>query len=124
MDSDIGLFFDKMPQALPLYMMFAEKVCTEYPFVQINVQKSQIAFSNKHNFAFVWLPIRKMKNRPYIYIIVSFGLPYRLDSPRIIQSTEPYPNRWTHHVIIQDQNEIDTELMGWIKEARNFAVKK
>ena len=102
MQNDIVLFFDKMPQALPLYKMFAEKVLAEYPDVQIKIQKSQISFSNKHQFAFVWLPIRKMKNRPDIYIIVSFGLPYCLDSPRIIESTEPYPNRWTHHVIIQD----------------------
>ena len=124
MQNDIVLFFDKMPQALPLYKMFAEKILAEYPDVQIKIQKSQISFSNKHQFAFVWLPIRKMKNRPDIYIIVSFGLPYCLDSPCIIESTEPYPNRWTHHVIIQDQNEIDTELMDWIKEAHDFAAKK
>jgi hypothetical protein len=123
-DFDTGLFFDKTPQALPLYMLFAEKVCAEYPSVQIKVQKSQIAFSNKHNFAFVWLPIRKMKNRPDIYIVVSFGLPYRVDSPRIIQAIEPYPNRWTHHAIIKNQNEIDTELMDWIKEAHDFAANK
>ena len=124
MQNDVDLFFDRMPQALPLYQSLAEKVLAEYPDAQIKVQKSQIAFYDKHNFAFVWLPIRKVKNRPEIYIIVSFVLSYRLDSPRIIESTEPYPNRWTHHVIVQDQNEIDTELMDWMKEAHDFAVKK
>ena len=124
MQNDVDLFFDRMPQALPLYQSFAEKALAEYPDAQIKVQKSQIAFYDKHNFAFVWLPIRRMKNRPEIYIIVSFVLSYRLDSPRIIESTEPYPNRWTHHVIVQDQNEIDTELMDWMKEAHDFAVKK
>ncbi len=124
MQNNVDLFFDRMPQALPLYQSFAEKALAEYPDAQIKVQKSQIAFYDKHNFAFVWLPIRKMKNRPEIYIIVSFVLAYRLDSPRIIESTEPYPNRWTHHVIVQDQNEIDTELMDWMKEAHDFAGKK
>jgi predicted transport protein len=124
MDIETGLFFEKMPQALPLYEIFGEKVLAEYPDVQVKIQKTQISFSNKHQFAFVWLPIRKMKNRPDIYIIVSFGLSYPLESPRIVEATEPYPNRWTHHVIIQEQNEIDAELMGWIKEAYDFALKK
>ncbi|HHU07853.1 MAG TPA: hypothetical protein GXZ59_05860 [Clostridiaceae bacterium] len=124
MQNNEDLFFERMPQSLPLYQLFAEKVLAEYPDAQIIIQKSQIAFYDKHNFAFVWLPIRRMKNRPEIYIIVSFVLAYRLDSPRIIESTEPYPNRWTHHVIVQDQNEIDTELMDWMKEAHDFAVKK
>lgn len=124
MQNDIDLFFDRMPQALPLYQAFAEKVLAEYPGVQIKVQKSQISFSNKHPFAFVWLPLRRMKKRPDIYIIVSFGLSYLLDSPRIVQSTEPYPNRWTHHLIIQNRSEIDRELMGWIKEAYSLAISK
>ncbi len=124
MDIETGLFFDKIPQALSLYKVFAEKVLAEYPDVQIKIHKSQISFSNKHQFAFVWLPIRKMKNRPDIYIIVSFGLSYRLDSPRIAETTEPYPNRWTHHLIIQNRSDVDTELMSWIKEAYYFAVKK
>ena len=124
MDIETGLFFDKIPQALSLYKVFAEKVLAEYPDVQIKIQKSQISFSNKHQFAFVWLPIRKIKNRPDIYIIVSFGLSHRLDSPRIVETTEPYPNRWMHHLIIQNRSEIDTELMNWIKEAYDFAVTK
>ncbi len=124
MDIEMDLFFKKMPQAFPLYKMFAEKVLAEYPDVQIKIQKSQISFSNKHQFAFVWLPIRKMKNRPDVYIIVSFGLSHRYDSPRIVEATESYPNRWVHHLIIQNPTEIDMELMSWMKEAYDFAEKK
>lgn len=39
-------------------------------------------------------------------------------------ASEPYPNRWTHHVLVSDRNEIDDELMGWIKEAAAFSDKK
>ena len=124
MGIETGLFFEKMPQALPLYEIFGEKVLAEYPDVQVKIQKTQISFPNKHQFAFVWLPIRKMKNRPDIYIIVSFGLSYRLDSPRIVEATEPYPNLRIHHFIIQSRSEVDTEPMNWIKEAYDFAVKK
>ena len=117
-------FFDKMPQALPLYLTFEEMIRVKYPDIKIKIQKSQISISNKHGFAYVWLPIRKMKNRPHVYIVVSFGLPYKLNSSRIVQSTEPYPNRWTHHIIIRDKNEIDSELMNWIEEAYEFAMNK
>ncbi len=113
-------FFEKMPQAFPLYEAFAEKVLAAYPDVQIKVQKSQISFSGRHPLAYVWLPIRRMKNRPDIYIVVSFGLNHRIDSPRITEAVEPYPNRWMHHLVIQDPGEIDEELMNWIREAYNF----
>ena len=36
--------------------------------------------------------------------------------------TEPYPNRWTHHVMIGSAEEIDQELLGWLWEAAQFAA--
>lgn len=48
----------------------------------------------------------------------------RLDSPRVDAATEPYPNRWTHHLLISDPAEIDDELMGWIREAAAFSDGK
>jgi len=47
-----------------------------------------------------------------------------VDSPRIAAKTEPYPNRWTHHVVIWDASEIDAELLGWLAEARAFSDAK
>ena len=55
---------------------------------------------------------------------VSFGLGYRKDSPRIDVATEPYPNRWTHHVMVGSVNEIDEELLSWICEAADFSMYK
>lgn len=121
MEKDAVRFFDKMPQAMPLYSMFKKRMRIKYPDIEIKIQKSQIAFSNKRGFAYVWLPVRKMKNRSDVYINVSFCLPYPLDSSRIVQSIEPYPGRWMHHVIIQDKNEIDLELMNWVNEVYEFA---
>ena len=45
-------------------------------------------------------------------------------SPRIAVATEPYPGRWTHHIVVSSLEEIDDELMGWIKEAAAFAAAK
>ncbi|MGN0799609.1 MAG: DUF5655 domain-containing protein [Christensenellales bacterium] len=119
------LFFAQHEAALPLYEAFAAKVCAAVGDVRIRVQKTQIAFSNRHNFAFVsFLPVRKAKERPAAYITVTFGLNYRLISPRIDAATEPYPNRWTHHVLIAAPEEIDEELMFWITEASAFSAGK
>lgn len=125
MNQDILLFFDKHPEALPLYEALEERILAELRDVKIKVQKTQITFSNKRNFAFVsFLPVRKAGERPDIFIAVTFGLSYRKESPRIDAATEPYPNRWTHHMLISRTEEIDDELMGWIEEAAVFSAGK
>ena len=118
-------FFNEKPAALPLYEAFAQRLFAEIDNVNVKVQKTQITFSNRHNFAFVsFLPARKAKDRPETYITVTFGLRYKKESPRIDVASEPYPNRWTHHMLIAAEEEIDDELMGWIKEATEFSAGK
>ena len=118
-------FFNEKPAALPLYEVFVERLLAEIDNVTVKVQKTQISFSNKYNFAFVsFLPVRKAKERPKTYITVTFGLRYKKESPRIDVSSEPYPNRWTHHMLVSSEEEIDDELMGWIKEAAAFSAGK
>ena len=118
-------FFNEKPTALPLYEAFAQRLFAEIGNVTVKVQKTQISFSSRHNFAFVsFLPARKAKDRPETYITVTFGLRYKKESPRIDAASEPYPNRWTHHMLISSVEEIDDELMGWIKEAAAFSAGK
>ena len=118
-------FFNEKPAALPLYEAFATRLLAEIDNVTIKVRKTQISFSNKYNFAFVsLLPVRRAKERPKTWITVTFGLRYKKESPRIDVASEPYPNRWTHHMLISSVDEIDDELMGWIKEAAEFSAGK
>lgn len=125
MEQDVLCFFDKKPEALPMYEAFEQKIFLEMDGVNVKVQKTQIAFSNRHNFAFVsFLPVRKAKERPAVYIVVTFGLGYRAESPRIDVAVEPYPGRFTHHVLISATEEIDDELMGWVREAAAFSAGK
>ncbi len=42
----------------------------------------------------------RIGKRPEVYIVVTFGLGYRVESPRIDVAVEPYPGRFTHHVLI------------------------
>lgn len=124
MDQNLVLFFEKTPQLLPVYEAFEKKVNAALGAVNIRVQKTQITFSNKHNFAMVSLAKGKIKGRPGQHAIVTFGLQYPVQSERIYVKTEPYPNRWTHHVLVQAPKEVDEELMGWVEEAYYFSLSK
>ena len=61
---------------------------------------------------------------PEVYIVVTFGLGYRARFPRIDAAVEPYPGRWTHHVLLSGTGEVDDELIGWVKEAAAFSAGK
>lgn len=125
MNEDILFFFGEHLNALPMYERLEELVFGQIPDVRIKVAKTQITFANKRGFAFVsFNPCHKAKERPETWMTVTFGLDYRKESPRIDVVTEPYPGRWTHHVMVGNAEEIDEELIGWIREAADFAASK
>lgn len=124
MTADELQYFDRMPQLLPLYVTLREKLEERYPEIGVKVTKTQISLRNRHVFAMASLPFRRIKGWPKKYLLVSFGLNYQKQSPRIAQSVEPYPGRWTHHVVVTEEGDIDEELLGWIDEAYQFALIK
>lgn len=125
MNSDLLLFFQDHPQALPLYERLETMILEQIPQVTIQVRKTQITFRNRYGFAFVsFNPCRPAKRRPPVWMTVSFGLGEQKVSPRIDCATEAYPGRWTHHVMVGTEEEIDQELLGWIREAADFAQSK
>ena len=125
MNSDILFFFGEHMDALPIYARLEEQIRARIPELKIKVAKTQIAFAERYGFAFVsFNPCRKAAQRPKVWMTVTFGLGYRKESPRIDVATEPYPNRWTHHVMVGCVEEIDEELMDWIKEAVEFSAAK
>ncbi len=125
MNEEILFFFDQHMDALPLFERFAERVKETVGDVEIKVQKSQISFYKRHMFACVsFARVRKKKGCPPAFIVVTLGLDHRLESSRVEIATEPYPGRWTHHLLIGEPEEIDEELMNWVKEAARFAEEK
>ena len=118
-------FFEVMPGALPLYEQLLELVRQTVGPFSIRVQKTQITWSNRYVFACIsFAKVRPAKLRPQTYLVVTFGLDHRVESPRIDIATEPYPHRWTHHVLISAPQEIDNELLGWVREAYDFSEAK
>ena len=114
MDTNTILFFEQQPEALALYEVFEKEVINRYPDIKIKVQKTQISFSNKHLFACA----------SFLRLVITLGMPYPLDSTRVAVKTEPYPGRWTTHIVIGKQEDVDAELLGWLAEAYDFAAEK
>ena len=118
-------FFEVMPGALPLYEQLLELVRQTVGPFSIRVQKTEITWSYRYVFACIsFAKVRPAKLRPQTYLVVTFGLDHRVESPRIDIATEPYPHRWTHHVLISATEEIDNELLGWVREAYDFSAAK
>ena len=125
MRDEVLFFFDRHMEALPLYESFENRVVNEIENVRIKVQKSQISFYNRHLFACAsFARVRKKKECPPVWLVITIGLNHKLESPRVEIATEPYPGRWTHHLLISDVEEIDDELMAWVKEAADFSDRK
>lgn len=119
------LFFDRYPTALPLYEAFAGKLFDMFPSTSMRVQKTQITFSNRHVFACASLArVKKKAEMPDPYLVITIGLPYPLDSSRAAVITEPYPGRWTTHLVVGSVSELDDAFFTWVKQAYEFAENK
>ena len=122
---DALLFFGGHEAAWDLYRAFETLLLHSFPNVNRRVQKTQITFYNRHVFACVsFARVKRKSELPDGYIVVTLGLPAPLDSERVAVKTEPYPGRWTHHIVVSREEELDGELLSWIAEAYAFADAK
>ena len=125
LDANTLMFFDQHMDVLPLYQAFEEILFDSFSVVNKRVQKTQITFSNRHVFACVsFARVKRKAELPMRYMVITLGLPAPLDSERIAVKTEPYPGRWTHHIVVSKPEELDEELLSWIKIAYTFADAK
>jgi len=123
LNTDAARLFERMPGASLLYEAIEAAVTGSFKNVDIKVCKTQVSFYSNKSFAYVWLPIRKMKNRPDTYIVLSFGLDNKIENPRIVESAQPRPNRYIHHILIEKAEDIDGEIMSWLELAYEFAQR-
>ena len=123
-ETDILSYFGDHTKELALYQAMFDRMSAVVPDASVKVQKSQISFYGRHLFAALSLPVRRKKDWPQHCLLVTFGLAHRVDHPRIAMAVEPYPNRWTHHVVPSSMEEMDLQLLTWIKEAYDFSQYK
>lgn len=119
------MFFDGHKPALPIYERLRTELLRELPETKIQVRRTQVSFKNRHLYACAsFLPAKRKAERPDPYLTVTFGLGRPVQDPRIAVTTEAAPNRWTHHVLVGAPEEIDAELLEWLREAHDFSEGK
>ena len=120
MNPDALLFFQPRPDALALYVALEAALLARFPDTRIAVQKTQISFYGSRLFACVSLPRRKRDTG----LLLTFGLGRRADSPRIACVSEPYPGRFTHHLPLRSEAELDDAVWEFLREAYEFSEQK
>ena len=124
-DTDALLFFNEHPAALPLFAALEDRLFACFPEAQRRVQKTQIAYFHRHVFACVsFARVRRRAELPETWLTLTLGLPYPLESGRVAVKTEAYPGRWTTHIVLGAEEELDEELLGWLEQAYAFSERK
>lgn len=119
------LFFDRHQAIYPLYECFYKELLSRFPESKTKVQKTQISYYNRRLYACVsFLRVKKKAELPDSYFVLTLGLPVPLESDRVAAKTEPYPGRWTTHIVIGSASDLDEELFDWIEQAYIFAQTK
>ena len=107
------------PEVLSILRPLLLGALDRWPEVQIVTQKSQVGLSDPRPFCAMYPP-RAAKDRKTHALGFSLFLPRPVDSPRIAMTVEPYPGRWTNHMVLSSPEDLDEELWQWMAEARRF----
>lgn len=116
--------FGRLPACLQLARSIAGLILAAFPAAGLDVQQSQATFRAVRGFAAIWPPVRPMRGRPDLYVVLSFWLDRLVRSPRIVEAVEASPGRWTHHMLITHETDLDHEALAWLSEAHKFACRK
>lgn len=108
------LFALGRPAESALYSRIEAHLTTRFPDVTVKHDRTQTAFVRRVQFTWVSLPRRKADEGA---VMLSIGLPMRLDSPRILHAAEVAPGRWMHHLLLRRPEELDDEIARWLEMA-------
>jgi hypothetical protein len=83
--------------------------------VDILATTSQVALRRRTAFGYLWYPGRYVRSE--VPAVLSLALPDRLDSPRFKQVGNPSPQVWMHHLELAGPEDLDDEVLGWLRAA-------
>ena len=66
-------------------------------------------------------PSSIIAKRPEESVTLTFSLDHPVTDPRIVEAVEPHPGHWTHHVVIEDEADLDGPVDAWLREAYALA---
>ncbi len=127
LNSDVARFFAGYPQQLDSFNAIAQLIDRIGP-AKIEVKKSQISWGTRYKFAWVWLPLRfstvpTRHSRPIGSLVLTFALDRLVKHERVVETVNPKPNRWTHHLIVSRPGDVDRSVEEWLTEAYHFSQR-
>lgn len=84
--------------------------------IDVRVTKSQVAFRRDRAFAYLWLPGHYLR-KPGAEVVLSIALGREEGSSRWKEVVHPAKEHWMHHLEVNDPDEIDAEVVSWLREA-------
>ena len=108
-------FLDGHPVAVSIYETVRSCLAGLGPF-EIRTSKSQIAFRRTRGFAYLWLPGQYLKSTD-AEVVLSIALGRHDPSKRFKEVVHPAKHHWMHHLELHRPEEIDDEVVEWLREA-------
>lgn len=107
----------------PLALAVLERVraaLASHEPITVRTTRSQVALRRRGGFAYLWLPGRYLA-RPAAEVVLSIALGRQDPSPRFKEVVHPAPAHWMHHLEIRSVDEVDDEVIAWLREAAERA---
>jgi hypothetical protein len=89
--------------------------------VDLRITRSQVAFVHRRPFAWAWMAGRWL-GPGHAPLVLTVALRRRDPSPRWKEVVEPAPGRFTHHLELHEDTDIDEEVRSWLVEAWALAA--
>jgi hypothetical protein len=106
------------PESLEVYRA-VRRVVDDLGGARERVTRSQVAWSRRRGFAYVWRPGQYVGSA--VPAVLSVALPREVPSPRVKQVAQPSPGTWMHHVELAGPGEVDQEVVDLLRQAADAA---
>ena len=78
------------------------------------VTQSQVAFRRQKAFAWAWMPAKYLHGE-VAPLVLSVSLPGRDSSPRWKEIVETAPGRYMHHLELNSLDDLDKQVVEWVR---------
>lgn len=112
---ELDRFFGLHEESRRIFEALTDAVETIGPS-RLRVMKSQFAFLRAHPFAWAWMPEQYLR-RASAPLVLTVGLRRKDPSPRWKEEVEPKNGRFTHHLELESVKDVDSQVLGWLREA-------
>lgn len=106
------------PESLEVYRA-VRRVVEELGGARERVTRSQVAWSRRRGFAYVWRPGQYVRSA--VPLVLSVALPRELSHPRVKEVVHPSPGTWMHHVELARAGDVDETVVDLLRQAADAA---